>query len=198
VTIKRLPSYFRVLDELTKEDVEIVSSTEMGRRTGFSSEQIRKDLAYFGAFGTRGVGYNVSVLRRRIRSILGLDRTLPVALVGAGNLGRALAHYNRNQQQHMRITHIFDINEEIIDRPVAGIQVQDAREMGRIVADTGIKMAIVAVPREAAQKTVDLLAQSGVKAVLNFAPVRVDAPEEVVVKSVDLTSEMQSLAYYCR
>lgn len=193
-----MPSYFRLLDELTKDNVEIVSSTEMGRRTGFSSEQIRKDLAYFGAFGTRGVGYDVSVLRRRIRSILGLDRTLPVALVGAGNLGRALAHYNRNQQQHLRITHIFDVDSELIGCTIAGVEVEDAREIERIITDSGINMAIVAVPREAAQETVDTLAASGVRAILNFAPVRVETPEGIVVKSVDLTSEIQSLAYYCR
>jgi len=186
----------RVLDELQNEDHQIVSSAEMGRWTGFSSEQIRKDLAYFGAFGTRGVGYNVKSLQSKIRNILGLEGPVPVILVGGGSLGRALARYNRLHQPHLDFICILDNDEEVVGTTIAEIEVRHVSEMQNVIRESGASLAVVAVPGKTAQQTVDSLVENGVKAILNFAPVHVQAPSDVVIKTVDLTSQLQSLAYY--
>ncbi len=193
-----MPAYMRVLDQLQKEDHKIVSSAEMGRWTGFSSEQIRKDLAYFGAFGTRGVGYDVKSLQRRIRSILGLEGSVPVILVGGGSLGSALARYNRLHQPHLEIICILDNDEDVVGTTIAGIKVRHVREMQEVVRESQARLAVVAVPGDVAQKTVDALVKHGIRSILNFAPVHLQTPSDVVVKTVDLTSQLQSLAYYAQ
>ncbi|MFO8059335.1 MAG: redox-sensing transcriptional repressor Rex [Bacillota bacterium] len=198
VTIRRLPAYLRLLGELEDEHAEIVSSAEMSRRTGFSSEQIRKDLAYFGAFGTRGVGYRVDFLQERLRKILGLDGLVAAALVGAGKLGQSLARYVQSQHRSIRISHIFDIDEDLVGQTLAGVTIMHTREMEETVAESGVRLAVVAVPAPEAQEVVDSLARAGVRAILNFAPVFLKPPQGVVMKSVDLSSEMRSLVYYAR
>ncbi len=198
VTIRRLPAYLRLLSELEKEHAEIVSSRDMSIRTGYSSEQIRKDLAYFGAFGTRGVGYRVDLLKKRLRTILGLDEEVSVVLVGAGRLGQALARHVEVQHHNIRITRIFDVDEEIVGEIVAGVRVEHASQMGTSLKDQEIRLAVVAVPGGVAQEVVDALASAGVRAILNFAPEFIESPEGVAITSVDLSSEMRSLAYFAR
>ncbi len=198
VTISRLPAYLRVLHELQSEGESIVSSSKMGSLTGFSSEQIRKDLAYFGAFGTRGLGYNAEVLEDRIRGILGLDRPVHLALVGCRNIGQAVVRYSRAQHRHLDIRYLFDVDPALVGTEIAGLEIRHADELERVLGGEGIRLAVLAVPAEAARDTSVRLVRAGVRAILNFAPVHLDVPEHVVVRTVDLTSELESLAYYAR
>lgn len=196
VAVKRLPIYLRVLGECAAGGLEIVSSAELARRTGLSSEQIRKDLAYFGGFGTRGVGYRTEVLQDRIRRVLGLDRDVAVALVGAGHLGTALARYNQGRHQHVRFAAIFDADPAKVGEVIAGIEVRTVSELADVVRRLRIRMAVIAVPAAAAQEVADALVAAGVEALLNFAPVKLSVPPGVQVQNIDLSLELQALAYY--
>jgi redox-sensing transcriptional repressor len=194
--IKRLPVYLRVLEEMASADVPIISSAELAEKTGFSPEQIRKDLAYFGAFGTRGVGYDTILLSRRISRILGLHRGVNAALVGAGHLGYALARYSISRHKDVRITAIFDIDPAKIGTEIMGIPIYSMTTMKERVRAEAIKIGIITVPASAAQAAAELLQQAGVEAILNFAPAKLRLESGVFVQNIDLTIELQSLAYY--
>lgn len=194
--IKRLPVYLRVLDATAAAEIQIVSSAELAEKTGFSPEQIRKDLAYFGAFGTRGVGYDTVLLSRRISRILGLHMGVNAALVGAGHLGFALARYSISQNKDVHIAAIFDADPSKIGTPILGVQIRAMSELVDTVRELDIKIGILAVPASEAQATAELLAQGGVEAILNFAPAKLRVSPNVFVQNIDLTIELQSLAYY--
>lgn len=194
--IKRLPIYLRVLQESAEVEVAIISSAELASKTGFTPEQIRKDLAYFGAFGTRGVGYDVVSLSRRITRILGLHRGVDAALIGAGHLGVALARYNLSRHKDVRISAVFDVSPEKVGTELNGVMIQPVPEMVETIRARGIKIAILAVPASEAQNTAELLEQAGVEAILNFAPAKIRVGPLVTVQNIDLTIELQSLAYY--
>ncbi|MCG0239979.1 MAG: redox-sensing transcriptional repressor Rex [Firmicutes bacterium] len=194
--IKRLPVYLRVLEEFRAAEVPIVSSAELAERTGFSPEQIRKDLAYFGAFGTRGVGYDTALLSRRISRILGLDQGVKAALVGAGNLGHALARYSLSKHKDVRIVAIFDADPAKIGTEIMGVTIRPPSELVEVCRREGVRIGIIAVPASEAQACADLLIAGGVEAILNFAPAKLKVPEGVFVQNIDLTIELQSLAYY--
>jgi len=196
VAIRRLPIYLRVLNELAAEDVQIVSSAELSTRTGFSSEQIRKDLAYFGAFGTRGVGYDTTQLGNQIKKILGLNRETRVALVGAGNLGTALARFNLSKHKDVRIVAIFDNDWDKIGKSIAGVEILPMEDLNAVVKKLDIKMAIIAVPASEAQKVADQLMDAGIEAILNFSPVKLKARGNTYIQNIDLTIELQSLVYF--
>ena len=193
--IRRLPVYLRVVSDLAAADVPIVSSAELAEKTGFSPEQIRKDLAYFGAFGTRGVGYDTAMLSRRIARILGLHRGVKAALVGFGHLGYALARYSLAQHKDIVISAIFDVDPEKIGQEILGVRVQHVSEMVETCRQQGVKIGIITVPASAAQQTAELLKAGGVEAILNFAPAKLNV-DGVFVQNIDLTIELQSLAYY--
>lgn len=194
--IKRLPVYLRVLEQTAEAEIQIISSAELAEKTGFSPEQIRKDLAYFGAFGTRGVGYDVVLLSRRISRILGLHQGVNAALVGAGHLGFALARYSISQHKDVKITAIFDADPAKIGTEIMGVKIHPVDELVRLCQEQDIKIGIVAVPADKAQSTAELLAEGGVEAILNFAPAKLKLPHHVFVQNIDLTIELQSLAYY--
>lgn len=194
-TVRRLPVYLRVLSELSGRQQE-VTSAELAERTGYSSEQIRKDFAYFGALGTRGVGYRVDLLQRQIRSILGLDRPIPAAVIGAGNLGTALARYSILQDRDIQVVALFDVDPRRVGTDIEGVKVYPTEELPAVVRQLGIRMAIVAVPPEAAQAVVDAAVRAGVTAFLNFSPVKIQTAQHVHVQNIDLSLELQSLAYY--
>lgn len=194
--IKRLPIYLRVLQESAEVEVAIISSAELASKTGFTPEQIRKDLAYFGAFGTRGVGYDVVSLSRRITRILGLHRGVDAALVGAGHLGVALARYNLSRHKDVRITAIFDVAPAKIGTELMGVTIQPLAQLVETIRERGIRIAILAVPASEAQNTAELLEQAGVEAILNFAPAKIRLNPVITVQNIDLTIELQSLAYY--
>jgi len=193
--IKRLPIYLRVLEEMAAADIPVSSSADLAERTGFSPEQIRKDLAYFGAFGTRGVGYDTAMLSRRIARILGLHQGIKVALVGAGHLGYALARYSLTRHKDIRITAIFDVDPAKVGTEIMGVPVSPIEELVDTCRAQGIKMGILTVPASEAQQIAELLEKAGVEAILNFAPANVRL-EKAYVQSIDLTITLQSLAYY--
>jgi redox-sensing transcriptional repressor len=194
--IKRLPVYLRVLEETAAAEVQIISSAELAEKTGFSPEQIRKDLAYFGAFGTRGVGYDTVLLSRRIARILGLHQGVKAALVGAGHLGYALARYSISRHKDVRLTAIFDTDPAKIGTDIMGVVIRPMSELLATVRDEGIKIGILTVPAPEAQAAADKLQEGGVEAILNFAPAKLRMGEGVFVQNIDLTIELQSLAYY--
>ncbi len=194
-TIRRLPVYLRDLCEAVTMGISVTSSSEMAARTGVSSEQIRKDLAYFGAFGTRGVGYDARQLAGAIRRILGIQRGVGVALVGAGHLGFALARYSRQENAEVAVSMVFDRDEAIIGSRIGDLRVLPVAEMERRVRDAGVRLAVIAVPGEEAPAVLETLARAGVEAVLNFSPVALSAPG-VHVQHIDLTIELQSLAFF--
>ncbi|NLJ80353.1 MAG: redox-sensing transcriptional repressor Rex [Firmicutes bacterium] len=199
--IRRLPLYLRVLDESSADQVELISSQELGYRIGVGSALVRKDLAWFGEFGKQGVGYEVDFLRHELRKILNLDQELNIALVGVGSLGVALGRYHlkrfaEDEEFNLRLVALFDNDPRKIGTSVEGVQVYDLTRLTELVPSLNIKMAIITVPAENAQIVAEQLVKSGIKGILNFAPTKIVVPEDVHVSSADLTLEMQRLAYY--
>ncbi|OGL11556.1 MAG: redox-sensing transcriptional repressor Rex [Candidatus Rokubacteria bacterium RIFCSPLOWO2_12_FULL_71_22] len=196
MTIRRLSVYTRCLLQLEEDGVKTVSSQELAERFNLNSAQVRKDLAYFGEFGVRGIGYYVSGLKAELQRILGLDREWTVALVGFGNLGSALFHYKGFGRQGFRIAAIFDDDPGKIGRAVDSTPVFSSHDIGREIKARGIQIAIVAVPPEAAPAVTDQLVEAGIRAILNFAPARLKAPKDVRLKNVDLSIELETLSFY--
>jgi redox-sensing transcriptional repressor len=194
--VRRLPMYLRYLNELKKIDVLTVSSQDLGKRLDLNPAQIRKDLAYFGEFGKKGIGYNVNYLIEKIRSILKLDQEIPVGLVGAGNLGHALCNYNFYLQDNMRIAALFDESPLRIGEQVNQLTVKPMSELVDTVRNLKIKIGIITVPAMEAQKVADQFVAAGISGILNFAPSIIKVPPIVRVHYADFTIELQSLAYY--
>ncbi len=194
--IKRLPVYLRILDNLIKRDIEIISSKNLSQETGFTAEQIRKDFAHFGAFGTRGTGYNTSYLRDRILCIIGLDRQTDTVVIGAGHLGFSLTRYNITKNPYVKIVGVFDVNPEILGEKVAGVEIKHIDELPEVLKEYNVKVAIVTVPAESAQEAVNILVKNGINAILNFAPTKLKVPKSVYIHNIDLNIELQSLIYY--
>ncbi|MDW7651499.1 MAG: redox-sensing transcriptional repressor Rex [Bacillota bacterium] len=194
--IKRLPVYLRILDNLIRRDVEIISSRVLSEETGFTAEQIRKDLAYFGAFGTRGTGYNTSYLREKLLRIIGLDKQTKLVVIGAGHLGKALSRYNITKNPYVEIVAIFDASPAEVGSQIEGKEIRPMEELSDVIEEHNIKVAMVTVPAEPAQVVVDQLVENGITAILNFAPTKLHVPDSVHVHNADLTIELQSLIYY--
>jgi redox-sensing transcriptional repressor len=198
LTTNRLSVYLRCLNRLAAAGIKTVSSQALADQFNLNSAQIRKDLAYFGEFGVRGVGYFVEDLRQHITKILGLDRPHRVGIIGAGRLGTALANYNGFARSNFTVVALFDNDKEKIGRRIgeAGAVVHDVKRMARVVRDENVDVAVIAVPARAAQKVLNQVMAAGVKAVLNFAPVHLQAWLGVKVKTVDLTTSLESLSYF--
>src|SRR5947207_8331788 len=196
MTVRRLSVYTRCLQQLEEDGVKTVSSQELAERFNLNSAQVRKDLAYFGEFGVRGIGYYVSGLKAELQRILGLDREWAVALVGFGNLGSALFHYKGFTRQGFRIAAIVDDDPVKVAREVDTIPIIGSRDMAREIKARAIQIAIVAVPAESAQAVADQLVAAGIKAILNFAPSRLKVPRDVRLKHVDLSIELEALSFY--
>ena len=197
MTIRRLSVYTRCLLQLEEDGVKTVSSQELAERFNLNSAQVRKDLAYFGEFGVRGIGYYVSGLKAELQRILGLDREWAVALVGFGNLGSALFHYRGFARQGFRIAAIFDEDPRKVAREIdSTTPIFPSRDLDREVKARGIQIAIVAVPSDAAQSVADQLVAAGIRAILNFAPARIKVPKDVRFKNVDLSIELETLSFY--
>ncbi len=196
LTANRLSLYLRFLTQLEEQGTLTVSSRAMADQLAVSSAQVRRDLASFGEFGVRGVGYDVKRLRRELERILGLDRTLRVVIVGAGNLGHALADYPGFGGGGLKVVALFDVDPAKVGRATrGGVPIRHLDDLGR-VAEDNIDVGIVAVPAESAQSVVDSLVAADVRAVLNFAPVRPRVPAGFRCKSVDLTLELESLSFF--
>jgi redox-sensing transcriptional repressor len=197
LTTNRLSIYLRCLTELESAGVETISSQGLAEQFKLNAAQIRKDLAYFGEFGVRGVGYYVKDLRRHLRQILGLDRKLRVAIMGAGNLGLALADYPGFRQEGFDIVALFDTqNAKVGHLSRGGVAIHDIRQLKRIVRHERISIAVIAVPAAVAQHVVNLVVAAGIKAILNFSPGTLTVPPEVKLKSVDLTVSLESLSFH--
>ena len=197
LTTNRLSLYLRFLNQLCGRGVKTVSSKVLAEEFGLNAALIRKDLAHFGDLGVRGVGYVVEDLRRELRSILGLDRQLKVAIMGAGNLGLALADYPGFRQEGFQIVALFDTLQEKVGRVSrSGVSIYDIRELKRVARRDGITIAVVAVPATSAQDVVNTVVQAGIRAVLNFSPGTLRVPEDVKLKSVDLTVSLESLSFF--
>lgn len=197
LTTNRLSIYLRCLTQLESAGVETVSSQALAEQFNLNAAQIRKDLAYFGEFGVRGVGYYVKELKRHLRQILGLDRKLRVAVMGAGNLGLALADYPGFRREGFEIAALFDVAAgKIGDRSRSGVPIFDLRDLKRMARRERIDIAVIAVPAEAAQLVLDQVVAAGIRAVLNFSPGALRVPAGVKVKAVDLTVSLESLSFH--
>lgn len=197
LTTNRLSVYLRCLNTLEDAGVKTISSQALAEQFHLNAAQIRKDLAYFGEFGVRGVGYYVRDLKRHLRQILGLDRKLRVAIIGAGNLGLALADYPGFQQEGFEIAALFDaLASKVGEQSRGGVPIHDIRDLRKIVKREGISIAVLAVPASAASEVVDLVVGAGIKAVLNFSPGTLQVPQGVKLKSVDLTVSLESLSFF--
>lgn len=196
MTVRRLSIYSRCLAQLEEDGVKTVSSQELAERFHLNSAQVRKDLAYFGEFGVRGIGYYVGPLRSELQRILGLDREWRVVLVGFGNLGSALFRYRGLTREGFRVVAIVDEDPAKVGRVVDGLTILSPADLPRAVREQGVQIGIVAVPAEAAQAVTDQLVQAGVRAILNFAPARIRVPREVRLQNVDLAIELEYLTFH--
>jgi redox-sensing transcriptional repressor len=197
LTTNRLSVYLRCLNELDASGVQAISSQSLAEQYQLNAAQIRKDLAYFGEFGVRGVGYYVKDLRRHLRQILGLDRHLRVAIMGAGNLGLALADYPGFRQEGFEIAALFDAADEKIGHESrGGVPIYDIKDLKRVVRRERLDIAVIAVPAHHAQPVVEQVVLAGIKAILNFSPGTLKVPADVKLKSVDLTVSLESLSFY--
>ncbi|GAA4419957.1 redox-sensing transcriptional repressor Rex [Bremerella cremea] len=193
--VSRLSLYLRELSRLERNGIETTSSTKLGEMLGFSDAQVRKDLANFGQFGYPGVGYRCSELIATIRQIMGTDQRWPVALVGVGNLGRALLGYRGFSNQGFNTVAAFDLDPKIVGSEIEGIPVYSLENVDKIVREKSIQLAILAVPAAAAQEVAERLVAAGIRGFLNFAAVTLRLPEEVTVIGVDLAIEMEQLSF---
>jgi redox-sensing transcriptional repressor len=195
-TIDRLPLYFRTLRQIQKENVIIISSEELGRRIGVTPEQIRKDLSSFGEFGKKGVGYYVEYLVKHIGEILGLHREWNIAVIGFGHLGRALVNYKQFTNLGFNIKAIFDDAPAKIGEVVGNVEVRSLNDLKTEIADKNIHIGVIAVPSDAAQDVADLLISAGIRGIWNFAPVILNVPEGIRLRSEDLSVGLTGLSYY--
>ena len=197
LTTNRLSVYLRCLNVLEDAGVKTISSQALAEQFHLNAAQIRKDLAYFGEFGVRGVGYYVRDLKRHLRQILGLDRKLRVAIMGAGNLGLALADYPGFKQEGFEIAALFDtLKDKVGQQSRSGVPIHDVGDLKKVARREGIRIAVIAVPAPYAQHVLGLVVAAGIKAVLNFSPGSLQVPADVKLKSVDLTVSLESLSFF--
>ncbi len=194
-TIHRLSLYLRALSVLEKEGHETVSSKELAKREKLTPAQVRKDLSFFGSFGTRGLGYPVATLREQIAGILGINRAWKVALFGVGNIGSALVSYKEFSRQGFQIIKLFDNDQRKIGSNHKGIIISDARNMHEELAEAQIDIAVVAVPATVAQYIVDDICKAGIKAILNFAPINLRVPDDVYLRNENMSMELEYLSF---
>ena len=194
-TIRRLSMYFRTLSLLEKENIETVSSKELAKREKLTPAQVRKDLSFFGSFGTRGLGYNVIELKDKIAEILGIARPWRVALIGIGNIGSALVSYKEFQRQGFQIVKLFDNDQRKIGSNHKGIIVSDINDLEKEISESEIEIVIIAVPATVAQYMVDDVVKAGVKAILNFAPINLKVPSDVYLRNENMSMELEYLSF---
>lgn len=196
IVIGRLPVYLRALQQMAAEGRQVTSSQELGERLGISAAQIRKDLSQFGEFGKQGTGYNIEYLANQVREILKVNKVWDVVIVGAGDIGRALAGYNGFSERGFKIKMIFDNKPELIGTKQGDFAIKDSRTMKDEIQTAGIKMAMIAVPASQAQAVADQLVEAGVRAILSYAPVNLNVPAGVRVQNIDPSVHLQRMTYY--
>jgi len=196
IIIGRMPVYLRALQRMAEKGMQTTSSQELGERVSISAAQIRKDISQFGEFGKQGMGYNIPFLLDKLRAILKVDRIWDVALVGAGDMGHALARYQGFSNRGFRIVMVFDNDAAKIGQKAGEFTVQDAADMAEKIRAAGVTVAMMTVPAAAAQEVADKLAQAGVKAILNYAPISINVPLDVKVQHIDPATHLQRMTYY--
>jgi redox-sensing transcriptional repressor len=194
-TVQRLSLYYRSLTGFEREEYKTVSSKDLAKEGNLTPAQVRKDLSFFGSFGTRGLGYPVRELKEKIARILGLSKTWNVALVGVGNVGSALVSYKEFPKQGFNITLLFDNDQRKINKNHKGIKVSDVADLTRKLKEHRIDMVILAVPAAAAQTVTDDVVSAGVKSILNFAPTHIEVPDDVTLRSVNMAMELEHLSF---
>jgi len=194
-TVRRLSIYLRFLEEFEERGLATVSSDALARRGGTTSAQVRKDLSFFGSFGKRGLGYSVPELATALREILGLGKEWRVVIIGAGKIGAALAQYRGFRQRGFHIVAAYDTNADKIGRELEGIQVRNMNRLEADVARERPDIAVLAIPSEGAQAALDRVVRAGIRAVLNFAPIQLNAPADVTVKTVNMAMELEGLTF---
>lgn len=196
-TITRLSLYSRALEQMRQEQIDIVASDKLAQKCGVNPAQVRKDLAYFGEFGVRGVGYFVKELLFEIKKILGLHRKWRLALMGIGNLGLALVSHENFAKQGYEFVAVFDVDPKKVGRRLPnGLEIYSLDEIQRVVKEKGVEIGVIATPADQAQATAHRLMEAGVKAILNFAPIQIKVPEGHIAENVDFTVKLDNLAYY--
>ncbi len=198
VVIDRLPIYARALGLLDRQGRDVVNSQELGERLGVTPAQIRKDLSYFGRFGKQGRGYNVKRLLEELHEILGITREWSMVLVGVGQLGKAILGYGGFTPQGFRIVAAFDVDSETVGDVVDGLEVKPVAELPEALQEFDAQIGIVAVPAANAQDVIDVLVESGVKVILNYAPIAAHVPQGVRIKDIDPVLALQSMTFYLK
>ncbi len=196
IIVGRLPLYLRSLQRMKKEDRQITSSQELGERIGISAAQIRKDLSQFGEFGKQGTGYNIDYLIGQIRRILHIDQEWDIAVIGAGDIGNAVARYKGFANRGFRVTVIFDSDPGRIGVQIGEFTVKDSANMVDMIKKIGIRIAMITVPAVKAQQVADQLVEAGIQAILNYAPINLNVPSNVRVQYIDPSIHLQRMTYY--
>jgi redox-sensing transcriptional repressor len=194
--VGRLPIYLRALVEMAERGTVTVSSEELAEAAGVNSAKVRKDLSHLGSYGTRGVGYDVAYLIHQVRRELGLTQHWPVLIVGVGNLGHALANYRGFQERGFRVAALVDGDRSKVGEMVDGVRIRHVDDLPAIVADEDIAIGLICTPAPAAQEVADRLVEAGIRSILNFAPAIISVPQGVSLRKVDLSIELQILAFY--
>ncbi|MBC6696425.1 redox-sensing transcriptional repressor Rex [Terrisporobacter mayombei] len=193
--IRRLPKYYRYLGELLSKDIQRISSKELSDIIGFTASQIRQDLNNFGGFGQQGYGYNIEDLHNEIGKILGLDKKYSAVLIGAGNLGQAIANYNGFKNAGFEIKALFDVNPKIIGLKIRDFEILDSDYIEDFIRENNIDIAILCVPKRGAQQLADRLVNAGIKGIWNFVPIDLDVSDDIIVENVNLTESLFTLSY---
>ncbi len=192
----RLPLYLRILNDLTADNCTQISSDQLAVLAGQNAAKVRKDLSYVGSYGTRGVGYDVAYLLYQIQRELGLNKSWPIVIVGAGNLGQALGNYGGLSERGFVVAAVVDSDSSKVGSVVGGVRVSHVDDLPLIVQSKGVSIGIIAVPAQHAQSAADLLVRAGIGSILNFAPVMLNLPSDIHVRKVDMALELQILSYY--
>lgn len=193
--IRRMPKYYRYLQDMESKGVKRISSSELSRRMGLTASQIRQDFNCFGGFGQQGYGYNITELKHEIKKILGINKSYNLIAVGAGNFGQALANYNGFEREDFFIRALFDVNPRLIGMSIRGIPVLDIDDLKDFTSNNKIDIGVVCTPKESAQEIAEVLVECGIRAIWNFAPVYVSVPDDVLVENVHLTDSLYTLSY---
>ena len=196
IIIGRLPVYLRALQRMADMGLKTTSSQELGEHVGISAAQIRKDISQFGEFGKQGTGYSIEYLINKLREILKVDRIWDVVIVGAGDMGHALANYQGFSNRGFHVVAIFDKDKEKVGKPIGEFRVEDAETIIERIKELGVKIAMLTVPAPAAQAVADQLVQAGVRAILNYAPISLNVPNNVKVQYIDPSTHLQRMTYY--
>jgi redox-sensing transcriptional repressor len=194
--VGRLPVYLRALQHMAREGRHVTSSQELGERLGISAAQIRKDLSQFGEFGKQGTGYQIQYLVNQLREILKINQVWEIAVIGAGDIGSAVARYGGFANRGFKVSMIFDNDPEIIGKKVGSFTVQDGAEIVSVIQQNKVKIAMIAVPAAQAQEVAEKLVEAGVKAILNYAPLSLSVPSDVHVQYIDPVIHLQRMTYY--